>query len=429
VSRIALRLGILILVATFPCWCAPQAAPPSAAGPLPSAQVPAQTPAPAGRRLNLAAALDLAERQNLDLAAARLQHSVAQAGSRIAGEIPNPAVSLSATRDTPHETVLLDQPIEIGGQRSRRIDVARQGVALTDVQIRAVEIQVRLNTREAFYAASLAYSRTAQLQDSLGLAQRLQEIAKARFDAGDVPQLEVLQAELQVSRAQADVEVARQQEYVSFSVLNALLNEPAETVWDLSGSLENLPANVPLADLTSRARQANSDLQNLTQQLKVEQSRRALLRAERIPTLDVSVGTSLDKPPDFQSALVGGFSMAVPLFSRNQGEIAQSEASERFLDADLLATQRAVNGRVEQAYYALSAQQTQVNLFRTTVLPSGRQVESLAEESYRAGKASLLSVLDAQSNVQQIERAYLDSLFSLQSAFAQLEQIVGESLD
>ena len=121
--------------------------------------------------------------------------------------------------------------------------------------------------------------------------------------------------------------------------------------------------------------------------------------------------------------------MAVPLFSRNQGEIAQSEASERFLDADLLATQRAVNGRVEQAYYALSAQQTQVNLFRTTVLPSGRQVESLAEESYRAGKASLLSVLDAQSNVQQIERAYLDSLFSLQSAFAQLEQIVGESLD
>jgi cobalt-zinc-cadmium efflux system outer membrane protein len=427
--RIALRLGLLIFAGTFPCWCAPQSVPSSATGSPPSTQAPLQTSVPTGRRLNLPAALDLADRQNLDLAAARLRHSVAQEGTRIAGQIPNPAMSFSATRDSPHETVTLDQPLEIGGQRSRRIDVAKQGIALTDVEIRTVQTDVRVRTREAFYSASLAHSRTAQLQESLSLAQRLQEIAKTRFDTGDVPQLEVLQADLQVSRAQADVQVASQQERVAFSVLNQLLNEPAETLWDLSGSLEDLPVDVPLTELMRRAGAANTDLQHLTQDLKVEQSRRALLRAERIPALDVSVGTSLDKPPDFQAALVGGVSIAIPLFSRNQGEIAQSEAIERVLNATLLATQRAVNGRVEQAYYALYAQQTQVNLFRTTVLPSGRQVENLAEESYRAGRASLLSVLDAQRNVQQIERDYLDSLFSLQSAFAQLEQIVGESLD
>ena len=427
--RIALRLGLLILAGTFPCWCAPQSVPSSPTGLPPSAQAPAQNSAPSGRRLNLAAALDLADRQNLDLAATRLQHSVAQAGTRIAGEIPNPAVSFSATRDTPHESLLLDQPIEIGGQRGRRIEVAKQQMMLTDVGIHAVQTDVRLRTREAFYAAALAHSRTAQLGEALGLARRLQEIAKTRFDAGDVPQLEVLQADLQVSQAQANVEVASQQENVAFSALNELLNEPAETPWDLSGSLDVLPLEIPLAELTRRAEGANADLQNLAQQVKVEQSRRVLLRAERIPNLDVSAGTSLDKPPDFRAALIGGVSLTLPVFSRNQGEIAQSEASERVLDATLLAMRRAVNGRVEEAFYTVSAQQTQVNLYRTTVLPSGRQVESLAEDSYRAGKASLLSVLDAQRNVQQIERDYLDSLFSLQSAFAQLEQIVGESLD
>jgi cobalt-zinc-cadmium efflux system outer membrane protein len=392
-------------------------------------QVPSQTSGTAGRRLNLAAALDLADHQNLDLAAARLRHSVAQAGTRIAGEIPNPGLSFSATRDLPHETVLLDQRFEIGGQRGRRIDVARQGVALTDVEIRTLQTQVRLNTREAFYAAVLAHSRTAQLRESLALAQRLQGIAKTRFDAGDVPQLDELQADLQVSRAQVDVEVASQQEKVALSVLNELLNEPAETLWDLSGSLEDLPVNVPLTELMSRARAANADLQHLTQQLKVEQSQRALLRAERIPTPDVAIGTFLNSPPDYQSALAGTITIALPLFSRNQGEIAQSEANERVLDANLLATQRSVNGRVEQAYYAFSVLQTQANLFRSTVLPSGRQVENLAEESYRAGNTSLLSVLDAQTNVQQIEQGYLSSLFSLQSAFAVLEQIIGESLD
>ncbi len=428
-SRIALRLSSLILAAVLPCWCAPQSAPSGSAGSPLSVQVPAQTSGPAGRRLNLTAALDLANRQNLDLAAARLQHSVAQAGIRTAGQIPNPAVSFSATRDLPHETLTLDQPLEIGGQRGRRIDLARQGVALTDVEIRTLQSEVRLKTREAFYAAALARSRTAQLRESLGLAQRLQEIAKTRFNAGDVPQLEVLQADLQVSHAQADVEVASQQENVAFSALNELLNEPAETQWDLSGSLEDLPVDVQLPELMRRAGAANADLQHLTQELKVEQSRRALLRAERIPTIDVVAGTYLNSPPDYAVAPVGTITVPVPLFSRNQGEIAQSEASERALEGTLLATQRAVNGRVEEAYYALYARQTQVNLYRTTVLPSGRRVENLAEESYRAGKASLLSVLDAQRNVQQIERDYLDSLFSLQSAFAELEQIVGESLD
>src|SRR5690348_842200 len=54
------------------------------------------------RQITLQDAFMLAERQNLDLAASRLQRAVAQAGIRIAGERPNPTVSFSATRDTPH---------------------------------------------------------------------------------------------------------------------------------------------------------------------------------------------------------------------------------------------------------------------------------------------------------------------------------------
>jgi outer membrane protein TolC len=56
-------------------------------------------------------------------------------------------------------------------------------------------------------------------------------------------------------------------------------------------------------------------------------------------------------------------------------------------------------------------------------------LEGLGEESYRAGRASLLTVLDAQRNVQQVEREYLDSLLALQTAFAALEETVGTPLD
>jgi len=162
-------------------------------------------------RLTVAAALDLAERQNLDLIAARAQRAVAAAGVRVAGERPNPTASFGASRDAPHENALIDQPLEIGPKRQRRIDVAKQEGALTETDISAVERQVRRSVREAYYGLAYARGATALHADALKLAERLRDIARARFESGDIPQLELTQAELEATRAQADVQVAQQE--------------------------------------------------------------------------------------------------------------------------------------------------------------------------------------------------------------------------
>ena len=385
-------------------------------------------PAPA-RKLTLLEALTLAERQNLDLAAARQRRAVAQAGVQIARQIPNPSSSFGASRDLPHESLLFEQPLEIGGKRHRRIELAKQQVSLTDVEIETCARRVRRRVRQAFFAAVTAQGLAGQRAQALELARRVRDTAQARFDAGDVPQLDVYQAELEVSRAEADLAVAKQREKVAFSQLNALLNEPAETRWETAGTLEELPPQVVLQDVVQRAVESNAELRHLAQEQRIEQSRRAWLQAERIPNLNVQVGTDLNAPGDFRAGPRGQLSLVVPLFTRNQGEIAQSLASQHALEGEVAAARRAVAARVEAAYYEWGARQTQVELFRRTLLPAGRRLQSLAEESYRAGKANLLTVLDAQRNVQQVERDYLESLFALQAAFADLEETVGASLD
>ena len=85
--------------------------------------------------------------------------------------------------------------------------------------------------------------------------------------------------------------------------------------------------------------------------------------------------------------------------------------------------------RVETAYFDLDAQRTQADTYRTSLMPVARQLESLAEESYRAGKADILMVLTAQRNAQDAEQKYLQSLLTVQSTFAGLEEIVGASID
>jgi outer membrane protein, heavy metal efflux system len=381
------------------------------------------------QELNLREALDRAARQNLDLAAARLRRAVAEAGVQIARQRPNPTLSFGATRDAPHESLLLDQPLELGGQRGRRIELARRELSLTDADYSALERQIRRSAREAYYGASLARGITAHQQRVADLVKRLQGIAQARFDAGDVPQLEVFQAGLEVARAETELEVARQLEKVALSRLNTLLNEPSAAEWDLQSGLELLPPAITLDELVLRAQQSNSELQRLAKEERIEEARRLLLQAGRVPKVTAEIGGDFNAPPSFRAGLRGQLAVELPLFTRNQGEIAQSRATSSLLESEATATRRAVAGRAQSAYLSLAAKRTQVQLYRDKLLPAGRRLAALAEESYRAGKAGILTVLDAQRNAQQLEREYLDNLFGLQAAFAELEETVGASLD
>ncbi|MGD0126321.1 MAG: TolC family protein [Terriglobia bacterium] len=380
-------------------------------------------------RLALQEALDLADKQNLDLAAARRQRAVALAGIQIAKERPNPTVNFTALRDEPHEGLFFDQPIEIGRKRGRRIEVARQEGAVTEVEIASLARQVRKNTRETYYAAAYARAESERLSRVVGLTKRLEQIAKDRFNAGDVAQLEVLQSSLEVSRAEADLEVARQREIVSLSELNALLDEPATKPWELAGTLEDATPTARLEDLVGRAYQSNPDLQHLGGEKKVEDSRRSLLKAERVPDLVLDAGIDFNAPRDFRYGPRSQVSMNLPIFTRNQGEIAQSIANSRVLDAETAATERSVSARVESAYFDLGAQRTQVRLYHDRLLPVARQLESMAEESYRAGKTGILTAIQAQQDVQSVESNYLQSLEQLQNLYADLEETVGGTVE
>lgn len=383
----------------------------------------------APEKLTLAQALDMANRQNLDLIAARAQRAVAAAGIRIAGQRPNPTGNVTALRDDPHEGWWFDIPLELGSKRQRRIDLARAQGVLTDDDVAALERLTRQNVRDAFFALALTRGVTAEKNDAVNLAKRLRDIAQQRFQTGDVPQLEVFQADLVLSQAQADYQVAQQEEKVAVSDFNLLLNEPPNTEWDLVTALDGLPSEPSLSDLLARASKSNAELARISQQEKIEQSQRALYQAERIPNLTVSLGMDYNSPHNFRYGPRSQVSMEVPLFMRYKGEIAASDASLVALEDQAAATRRAVEGHVESAFLQLDSREAQARLYKDSLMPSAGKLESMAEESYKAGKANILAVLDAQKNVQAVREQYLQSLLAVQQAFAQLEATVGTPLD
>jgi cobalt-zinc-cadmium efflux system outer membrane protein len=323
----------------------------------------------------------------------------------------------------------VDQSLELGGVRGRRIELARREVPLAGIEYATLERQVRRRVREAYYGAVLARGVTAFQLRLLEIAKRLQEIARTRFEAGDVPQLETVQADLIVARAETELEVSRQQEKTALGQFNVLLNEPTGTAWELVTLIDAPLSSASMEELLLRAQQSNSELQHLAQEQRIEEAHRALLQAQRTPKVTLQFGSDFNSPPDFRAGPRGQIGVELPLFSRNQGELAQSQATSRFLESEVQASRRAVAGRLQAAYLDFAVRQKQVELYHDKLLPVGRKLAEMAEESYRSGKSGILNVLDAQRSAQQLEREYLDSLFAMQARFAELEETIGAPLN
>lgn len=386
----------------------------------------AETPGPP---LDLKAALQAAQTDNLELRAARQQRAVALAGIKIAGQLPNPTVSFGAARDLPHESLLWDQPIELGGKRSGRIGVAREEQKATEIDISVVERQVRHRTRDAFYQALLARAATHEAKTALDLSTRIRDTVQTRFQAGDVAQLELIQAEVELARATADYEVTVRSQRVADVQLTVLLNRPLDKPLELSGSIEDLPHVEGLPAITEMALRSNADVQRSNQQVAIEERRLRLAKSSRIPNIDLQAGVDLNSPPDFNVGPRGQIAVTLPLFNHGQGEVAQSSARLDLLRLSMQAQKNNAEAQVFAAYFDYDAKSRQASEYRTTIVPQTVRLEEMAEESYSAGKSNLLTLIDAQRRLNETRRTYLGNLFSVQSAFSALEEAVGVPLD
>jgi cobalt-zinc-cadmium efflux system outer membrane protein len=258
---------------------------------------------------------------------------------------------------------------------------------------------------------------------------RTKNVAQARYDAGDVAQIDVIQADVELARADADFHLAEQLERAAGAQLAALLNVNVDQQPAIEGRAEEVPPLPTLSQVTAMTLQANSDVVKTTQDLRTEEQRLALAKSARIPNVDLQVGTDLNSPPDFQVGPRGQIAVQLPLFYRGQGEIALSNARIELLRLTLESQRTNASAIVAAAFYDFEAKRRQAEQYRDRIAPESVKLVEMAEDSYRSGKSNLLTLIDAQRRLNDVRKAYLDSLLAAQTSFALLEEAVGAPLD
>jgi cobalt-zinc-cadmium efflux system outer membrane protein len=386
----------------------------------------AAPPQPAGGApLTFSAALELATARNLGLEAARRQRAIREAQVRAAGQWANPEVGFEATQDAPHENLTFGLPVEIGGQRGKRIAVAKEELTLADLDVRAEMIVLRRNLRQAFYGLLAADERARIAGEVAGLAERVKATALARFEEGAAPRLEVLQADLGLARAEAEADLARSGRASALADLNAVLNQPPGQAVAVAGDLAESPAVPDFTRAMAMANQSSVELLSADREAAVEGRRLALLKAERVPTPTVTFGLPMHAPDEFDIGKSIGVTMTVPIFNRNQGEIAGSQATIDQVRARRDSVHRVIESRVFAALARLGAQRKQLEAYRARLVPAAVELAGLAEESYKAGRDPVLALLDAERSLRDVRREYLQALVEYQAALADLEEVIG----
>ncbi|HET6936335.1 MAG TPA: TolC family protein [Candidatus Angelobacter sp.] len=410
------------------------AAPSQAAPARPAAPSPGQQYSVPARVITLDEAISLALANSPSIKATRTQILQNQAQEITAGLRPNPVLGGDSqfipffnpgqfSQDVEQYDIGLGYTFERGGKRHRRLQAARDQTAVTRAQVADAERTLTFNVAQQFINVLLAKSNLEFAEDALKSFQQTVEISELRYKAGDISEGDYLKIKLQLLQFQTDVSSARVAKVQALGSLRQLIGYAAlPRDFDVGGDLAYQPLTAKLEDLQAKALNERPDLRAAQQGIVAARSQVSLAQANG--KQDVTLTTNYSHTPGLHS-LSWFLSMPLPIFDRNQGEIARTRFAATQSELTARAAEDTVMTDVINAYEAVMTNQQVVQLYTSGYLKQAQDSRDISAYAYKAGAATLLDFLDAERSYRSTQLAYRQSLAAYMLSLEQLRQAVG----
>ncbi|MGE1153771.1 TolC family protein [Pseudomonas kitaguniensis] len=377
--------------------------------------------------LTLDAALQTAFANNPDLAAAQWEIDIAQGARQQAGLIPNPVASWDAEdtrRITRTTTVKLSQTLELGGKRGARIEVATGAQDAAALTLQQRRNGLRAEVIDSYYGALRAQERLDLAQRSMAVAERGLLVAKGRVTAGKSSPVEATRAQVQLSQIRLELNRARIGLSDAYRRLAASTGSAAPEFQAVATQRQSAPPLPASAALLARLEQT-TEVRLAELHIRQSEASVGLEKAQRIPDLDVSIGSQYDASVRERVNLVG-VSMPIPLFNRNQGNVlAASRRADQARD-QRNAVELRLRTETRQALDLWQTAETEVRTFNEQILPAAQNALDSATRGFEMGKFNFIDVLDAQRTLIAARTEYLTATAQATEAWVRIERIYGD---
>ena len=377
--------------------------------------------------LTLDSALQTAFANNPDLAAAQWEIDIAQGGRQQAGLIPNPVLSWDAEdtrRNSRTTSIKLSQALELGGKRGARIDVASRAQDAAALTLEQRRNTLRADVIDNYYGALRAQERLDLAQRSMAVAERGLGVANGRVTAGKASPVEATRAQVQLSEMRLELNRAQVGLTDAYRRLAASIGSAGADFQAVATPSQSTPPLPPLAQLLTRL-ERTTELRLAELNILQNEASVGLEKAQRIPDLDVSIGSQYDASVRERVNLVG-VSMPIPLFNRNQGNVlAATRRADQARDLRN-ATELRLRTETRQALDLWQTANTEVRAFNQQILPAAQSAVDSATRGFEMGKFSYLDVLDAQRTLIAARTQYLTATAQATDAWVRIERIYGD---
>ncbi len=389
-------------------------------------------------RIDLDQAIQLALAHNHALKAAQTQIQQSQAQEITAGLRPNPELTWDAlfipffSPDQFQSDYLnnitefdagIGYTIERGHKRQARVRAARDQTTVARSVVSDAERGLTFNVAQSFVGVLLAKSNLQVAEQNLASFQETVNISEARYKAGAISEADLLKIKLQLLQFQMDVSAARLALAQSLASLRQLLGfDAVPTDYDVVGDLAYSPLKLNQEDLQLLAMKQRPDLLAAQQGVTAAQSQYLLAKANGKRDFTTTMEYTRVGAANNASFI---FNIEIPLFDRNQGEIARTHYAITQAKEGATAVSEAVMTDVANAYQGLKTSEKVVELYSSGYLKQARDSRDISEYAYKRGAASLLDYLDAERSYRATEYGYRQALANYMLSLEQVREAVG----
>jgi len=389
-----------------------------------------QTQAPAKRSITLAEAIEIFMRQNLELVAARYDIETADAEKLTARLRPNPAITVGLS-DLP---VNLSGPFikeqtydygisrtfELGGKRSKRIDVADANSELARGQFQMAVWQMTNDLKRKFYTVVLNQSLLNLARENEATFAEIVKRTTDLMNAGEISGLDLERVEVEKLKFDTDLANSERDYEVALRDLRFALGGDYRAMdIEVRGTIDYEPHQFSHDELLDMAFAARPDLKAAKLSEHAADANIRLQDAQRIP--DLTLGGGIEQVPSGTSSYTFGIGIELPISNRNQGERAKALIEKRKAQNQEQLLTNQVLSDVDKSLVAFEMQKRRVDLYRTGVITKVDDIQNKTQIALKAGESSTLDLLDAIRTRRDTLSGFYQTLFDYQMSLLDLE--------
>ena len=317
------------------------------------------------------------------------------------------------------------------GKRGLRTEIARTDVTEAKAALENTRLNVGVQVRRAFYDLLRAQDELRIHDEHVAIARQAVEAARIKYTVGNVPQQDILKAQVALTRLAEHLIHFEQDADIARARLNTLLGRDPVTPVNVRGEYTVPQQLLGILDLEKTALVSRPDLAQAQAALERSRQEQTLAGKAYSPDFTVAAGYMLmPTGSDHRNNYMIEGSINLPWLNhrKHDSEIAEARAKTSEQDAELEAMRSAAFGQIQEALVQVKAAKRLADVYHDALQPQSEATLRSTVIAYENDRTDFLNLLDSQTTVVDIDLAYFQALADFETRFADLELAVGTPL-